>query len=67
MEFKDTENVVIAGVWKPDYPDFVDAYFEGGYIKATGEPLTDEQLAELTDKYPEVVNQMACESLYGNY
>lgn len=47
-----------------DYPDFCDAHFVGAYFVDTGEELTDAEYEELQDKYPEVLWDMAYESLH---
>lgn len=46
-----------------DYPDFCDAHFVGARFVDTGEELTDTEYEELQDKYPEVLWEMAYESL----
>ncbi len=42
-----------------DYPDFCDAYFASGNIG--GIDLTDDELAQLGEDYPEVLAEMALE------
>ena len=59
----DIESITIDGVDTKDRPDFVDAYFSSANWKASGTDLTDDELDLLTDKYPELVNRMAHESL----
>ena len=54
-------DVEIDGVDPTDYPDFCDAYFTYAVYEDTGEELTDTELEELNDSYPEVVNEMAYE------
>ena len=54
-------DVEIDGVDPTDYPDFCDAYFTYAVYEDTGEELTDVELEELNDSYPEVVNEMAYE------
>mgnify|MGYP003343493889 CR=1 FL=1 len=56
-------DVEIDGVDTRDYPDFCDAYFSHAVFKDTLEELSDEELEQLTEDYPEVVNEMA----YGHY
>lgn len=48
----------IDGVDSTDYPDFCDAYFYVAYYE-DGTELNDSELADLTDEYPDVVNEMA--------
>ena len=54
-------DVSIDGVDPSDYPDFCDAFFSFGRFEDTGEVLTDDQLDELQDAYPEELGQMAFE------
>lgn len=46
-----------------DYPDFCDAHLVGATFE-DGTPLTDDEMDELNDKYPEVVWDMAFQSLH---
>lgn len=59
MDIKKVENLTVDGVVPSDYPDFVDAYFESGEID--GRPLTEDELEQLTEDYPDVLNEMAYE------
>lgn len=54
-------DVEIDGVDINDYPDFCDAYFTRAVFDDTGEALTDAELEELLEQYPEVANEMAFE------
>lgn len=56
-------NPEVDGVDRTDYPDFCDAYFCSAEY-ADGIKLTDDELDELTDANPDVVNAMAVETLY---
>ena len=56
----DASSLSVDGIDTRDYPDFCDAYFEYGLF-LDGTELTDDELDELRDKYPEVVNEMAFE------
>ena len=58
-KFKDLDMVEIEDVNIKDYPDFSDAFFS--YAEINGRPLTDEELDNLTDNYPDELNQMAHE------
>jgi hypothetical protein len=53
------ENIVVAGINPRDYPDFCDAYIEEACWKATGEPLTDDELdlIDPDDAYEEIFDQ----------
>jgi hypothetical protein len=55
-------DVEIDGVDTRDYPEFCDAYFSYAVFEDTKEVLTDDQLEQLRDSYPEVLNEMAFES-----
>lgn len=58
------ENVLVSGVDSTDYPDFCDAYFESaGYEDGT--PLTDDELEELQDLHPEILNELAFLEIIG--
>jgi len=47
-----------------DYPDFCDAHFVGARFVDTGEELSDAEYEELSDKYADVLWDMAYESLH---
>ena len=47
-----------------DYPDFCDAHFCNARFADTGEELTDEQYEELHENYPDVLWEMAYNSLH---
>ena len=52
--------IEIEGVEGFDYPDFCDAFFS--YAETTsGRMLDDDELNQLTDEYPELLNSMATE------
>jgi hypothetical protein len=51
----------VMGVHQWDYPDFSDAFF--GYAEyENGIELTESELDELTEKYGDVVHELAHES-----
>ena len=54
-------DVEVDGVDSRDYPDFCDAYFSYAVYKDNGYCLSDEDLSDLTEQNPDVVNQMAQE------
>lgn len=63
MDINDVENLAVEGVDTKDYPDFCDAFFsEGWHIKEDRE-LTEYELIELGEDYPELLNEMAYQSL----
>jgi hypothetical protein len=64
MNIYDLRDVVIDGICMDDYPDFVDAYISEA-IDANGNPLSDDQLEELTNDNSEFVQQMAHEEIMG--
>ena len=59
---REVVDVEVDGVDTRDYPDFCDAYFSYAVWEDTGEELTDEELEELTEKYSDVLNELAFES-----
>ena len=63
MELKGRKvvDVEIEDVDPRDYPDFCDAHFSRAVFEDTGEELSDEEIEELNEAYPEVVNEMAFE------
>ena len=59
---KEVCNLEIDGVDSTDYPDFCDAYINYAcYVDST--PLSDDEINQLNEMYPELINQMAFESL----
>ena len=44
-----------------DYPDFCDAYFSYAVYADTLEPLTDDELEELTDTLPFTLHELCLE------
>ena len=67
MELKertvDFTTLELDGVDRRDYPDFCDAYFSYAEYE-DGTELTDDELEQLTEDNPDLVNSMAHESLY---
>jgi hypothetical protein len=59
----DMASLSVEDVNPRDYPDFCDAYMIGGLYE-DGTELTDEEMNELNDKYPDIVNEMAYASLH---
>ena len=59
----DLASLSVEGVDPSDYPDFCDAYLIGGLFM-DGTELTDDEMDDLCDKYPELVNEMAYDSLH---
>jgi hypothetical protein len=59
----DAASLSVEGVDPRDYPDFCDAYLIGGLYE-DGTELTDEEMDDLNDKYPDIVNEMAFNSLH---
>ena len=60
--YLDWDSLVVGGVDTRDYPDFVDSYIE--YAEwSDGSELTSDQLDQLNDYFPEVVQELAMESL----
>jgi hypothetical protein len=63
IDIRDVYDIEIDGVDTRDYPDFCDAYFAAARWIATDKELTDDELDELGDNYPDFLNEMAYESL----
>ena len=57
------EDLEVDGVIIWDYPDFCDAYFCRAIWTETGLELTEDELIQLGNDYPELLNTMAYESL----
>jgi hypothetical protein len=64
MNIQDIEDLSVDGVDPKDYPDFSDAYFSQGSFKSTGIDLTEEELDNLAEEQPELLHEMAYESLF---
>jgi hypothetical protein len=59
----DWHSLAVDDVYSWDYPDFSDAHFcEAQFVDGT--PLTDEELMQLTDKYADVMWEMAYDALH---
>ncbi len=56
------ENIEVDGIDTRDYPDFVDAFIS--YAEMDGVELTDEQLDELNDNYPELIYDCVINHLF---
>ena len=63
IKIEDVENLYVDSVDTRDYPHFCDAYFCEGWHIAEDRELTEDELIQLGDDYPEIVNEMAYESL----
>ena len=61
----DKNSIELEDVDGNDYPDFSDAYISSATFE-DGIPLSEEELEELNNKYPELVNDMAQEYLHEN-
>jgi len=59
IDIREVEDLEIDGVDTKDYPDFCDAFFVSGIYQ--GRELTDNELDQLTEDYPEIVSEMAFE------
>ena len=62
IDINKVDNLEVDGIDTRDYPDFVDAFIS--YAEIDGEPLTDEQLYELTDEYPDLVYNLVINKLF---
>jgi hypothetical protein len=56
------ENIEVDGIDTRDYPDFVDAFIS--YAEMDGVELTDEQLDELNDDYPDLIYDCVINHLF---
>lgn len=56
----DVGSLTLADVNPKDYPDFSDAFIEEGYFEDGGQ-LSDQELEQVQDEYPELVNELAFE------
>ena len=63
MNRNEFENLEIDGVDNRDYPDFCDAYFSAGWHIKEDRELTEDELIQIGEDYPELLNEMAYESL----
>ena len=61
INIKDVEDIEIEGVDSGDYPDFCDAFISSAYYQ--NRECTEAELEYLMDQYPEVVNELAFQSL----
>ena len=59
----DKTSLSIDGIDTRDYPDFCDAYFEYG-LYVDGTELTDDELDELRDNYPDEFHQAVYDYLF---
>lgn len=61
---KDVCDVEIDGVDRRDHPDYCDAYFSSAVWCDSGNELDDDDLIQLAEENPGVLNQMAEESAF---
>lgn len=63
---KEVVDIMIDGVDPADAPDFVDAFICDATWADSGNPLDEDAIYELQDEYPELIYEMAWESIYGD-
>ena len=63
MDIAEVECLSVDDVKTSDYPDFCDAYFSDGWHIKENRKLTEDELIQLGEDYPEVLNEMAYNSL----
>jgi hypothetical protein len=63
LDVVDLSSLQIEGIYMDDYPDFCDAYFSDGN-RLDGTKLLDDELEKLTDDFPEMLNEMALNTIY---
>ena len=57
------KSLELDGIDSTDYPDFCDSYFSYAEYE-DGTKLTNEELEIITDKYADVINELAHESFH---
>lgn len=62
MDLAKIDNIEFDDVDMNDYPDFSDAYISAADYD--GEPMDDDQLAELNENYPDFVHEKLINQLY---
>mgnify|MGYP001594283140 CR=1 FL=1 len=60
----DVIDVSVDGIDTRDYPDFSDAHISEAFWKDSGEPLTVDELMELSDNYPDFVYELVQDKLF---
>jgi len=63
LKLDEVEDLEVDGVDAKDYPEFCDAFFSDGYNLVKNRDCTEDELIYLTVTYPELLNEMAYESL----
>ena len=63
IDIRKVEELEVDGVDSRDFPSFCDAYFSYAVWIETGIELTEDELDELGEEYPELLNELAYESL----
>ena len=63
LDVVDLASLQIEGIYMDDCPDFCDAYFSKGN-RLDGTQLTDDELEQLTDDFPDMVHEMALNTIY---
>jgi|DEB0MinimDraft_6_1074348.scaffolds.fasta_scaffold00067_29 hypothetical protein len=66
LDGKEVVDIMIDGVDSKDAPDFCDAFICDATWAHSGYPLDEMAIYRLQDQYPELVIEMAMESLYGD-
>lgn len=57
-------DIEVDGVYTWDYPDFADCYLSGAVWGDTFKPLDDDEMGELSEKYPDLAYTLAMESFH---
>ena len=63
INWEQLESVCVEGVDSTDYPKFCDAYYSEAYHRIEERLLTEDELVQLGEDYPENLNEMAFQSL----
>lgn len=59
IDIDNIEDIEVDGVDTKDYPDFSDAFFSYAIYKDTEIELTEDELEQLAEDYPEILTEMA--------
>ena len=57
-KYVDISSIEVDGIDTQDFPDFCDAYIAHAEY-TNGKELTESEIVELSDQYPDLVNDMA--------
>jgi len=61
IDINQIEDIEVDGVDPADWPDLCDSFFGSAVWKDSGKDLSDEELDDLTEQYPDLLQEMASE------